>query len=66
MSRTCVLLPNGVAALLPVPASPSAVTKLVMEKASVVTRILTTLGALLMWVLYSSAHHILLGLTRVL
>jgi len=66
MSRTCVLLPNGVSALLPVPASSSSVTKLVTERASLVTRILTTLGALLMWVLCSAAQHVLLGLTGVL
>jgi hypothetical protein len=56
MSRSCMLLPNAVAALLPVPASSSAVTKLVLEKANMVTRILITLRALRTWVLCSTAH----------
>jgi len=56
MSRTLMLLPNTVAALLPIPAPSSAVTKLVMETASVVARILTNLRALLMWALCSTAH----------
>jgi len=58
MTRSCMLLPNAVADLLPVPTSSSVVTKLILKAAStsIVTRILTTVRALRVWVLRSTAY----------